>query len=219
MIVLHHLERSRSQRIAWLLEEHGPPYEIKRYKRDPKTMLAPPELRAVQRLGKAPIVVDDGTVLIESGAIIATLIARHGPDSGLAPAPGTPEHLPYLTFLHFAEGSMMPPLLMRLIFTTMAAKAPALLRPFVRAMTAPVETRYVRPNLSGTLAFLEAELGGRRWFAGADLTGADIQMSFPIEIARQRGGLDGGFPRLMDFLARIHARPAYQRALSRIGEG
>lgn len=218
MIVLHHLQRSRSQRIAWLLEELGAPYDIKRYTRDRATMLAPPELRAVHRLGKAPIVVDDGKVLIESGAIIEYLIARHGAGSDLAPGQGTPEHLDYLTFLHFAEGSMMPPLLLRLIFSTMCEKAPTLMRPLVRAVTAPVEKRYVQPNLTRILDFLEDELGTRSWFAGSVLTGADIQMSFPIELAQQRGGLDASWPKLLDFLARIHARPAYRRALSRIGE-
>ena len=219
MIVVHHLEHSRSQRIVWLLEELGVAYELKRYKRDPKTMLAPPELFAVQRLGKSPIVVDDGTVLIESGAIIEYLCARHGGQSGLVPAPGAPEHLAYLTFLHYAEGSMMPPLLMRLIFSTMAEKSPALMRPLVRAVTAPVETLYVKPNLKRILDFLEDELGRRPWFAGDTFTAADIQMSFPIEMARQRGGLDEARPKLVDWLARIHARPAYGRAMRAIGEG
>jgi glutathione S-transferase len=218
MIVLHHLEHSRSQRIAWLLEEIEAPYEIKRYARDRRTMLAPPELRAVHPLGKAPIVVDDGTVLIESGAIIEYLLGRHGQAAGLVPATGTPEHLAYLTFLHFAEGSFMPPLVLRLIFSTMAAKSPALLRPLVRAVTAPVESFYVRPNLTGILDFLEHRLGEAAWFAGERFSGADVQMSFPIEMAQQRGGLDGDRPKLMDFLARIHARPAYARARQRIGE-
>lgn len=219
MITVHHLERSRSQRIVWLLEELGVPYEIKRYKRDAKTMLAPPELHAVHRLGKSPIVVDDGTVLIESGAIIEFLCARHGGESGLVPPPGTPDHLAHLTFLHYAEGSMMPPLLMRLIFSTMAEKAPALVRPLVRVVTAPIETLYVRPNLASILDFLEDELGRRNWFAGQRFGAADIQMSFPIEMARQRGGLDGSRSKLMDWLARIHARPAYRCAMGKIGEG
>lgn len=218
MITVHHLEYSRSQRIVWLLEELDIPYEIKRYKRNPKTMLAPPELRAVHRLAKAPIVDDDGTLLIESGAIIEYLCARHGGQSGLVPAPGTPDHLAYLTFLHFAEGSMMPPLLMRLIFSTMGEKAPALVRPLVRAVTAPVETLYVRPNLASILDFLEGELGKHAWFAGNTFTAADIQMSFPIEMAHDRGGLDGSRPKLMDWLARIRGRPAYGRAMGKIGE-
>lgn len=219
MIVVHHLERSRSQRIVWLFEELGLRYEIKRYKRDPKTMLAPSELRAVHPLGKAPIVDDGGTVLIESGAIIEDMLSRHACGSDLRPADGTPEHRAYKTFLHFAEGSMMPPLLLRLIFMTIGEKAPTVLRPVVRALLAPVETVFVAPNLARTFDFLEGELGKRAWFAGATFTAADIQMSFPIEMAHQRGGLDLRWPKLMDFLARIHARPAYQRALRAIGEG
>ena len=218
MIVVHHLEHSRSQRIVWLLEELGLAYEIKRYKRDPKTMLAPPGLRAVHPLGKAPILVEDEIVMIESGAIIDHLIARHGTSSGLRPEEGTPERLAYSTFLHFAEGSMMPPLLLRLIFNRMNELSPALMRPLVRAVSKPVNDGFVAPNIKRTLEFLEAELGKRRWFAGEAFSGADIQMSFPIEMAQQRGGLDTTRPKLMDFLARIRAKPAYQRAMSKIGE-
>lgn len=218
MITVHHLEQSRSQRIVWLLEELGLTYVIKRYKRDPKTMLAPPELRAVHPLGKAPVLVEDGAVLIESGAIIEYLISRHGTSSGLRPVEGTPERLAYTTFLHFAEGSMMPPLLLRLIFTRMGIMAPALLRPIVRAIGAPVNTGFIEPNISRTLDFLEGELDKRPWFAGDAFTGADIQMSFPMEVARQRGGLNASRPNLMNFLTRIRARAAYLRALSKIGE-
>ena len=163
---MHHLERSRSERIAWLLEELQLPYEIKFYKRDRRTMLAPAELRAVHSLGKAPVVVDDdGAVLIESGAIIERLLSRHGANSGLRPAEGTPERVAYTTFLHFAEGSMMPPLLMRLIFGGMNSKEPALARPLVRAVTSPVEKLYVGPNIRRTLDFLEGELADRPWIA------------------------------------------------------
>jgi len=218
VIVVHHLERSRSQRIVWLLEELSLPYDIVRYRRNRKTMLAPPELKAVHPLGKAPVVVDDGRVLFESGAIIETLIARHAPDSGLRPADGTPERLAYTTFLHFAEGSMMPPLLLRLIFGRMNEMSPRLVRPLVRAITRPVETGFVAPNIKSQLDVLESELSAHPWFAGHAFTGADIQMSFPIEMAEQRGGLDGRRPKLMDFLARIHARPAYRRAKEKIGE-
>ena len=207
MIVVHHLEHSRSQRIVWLLEELALPFEIKRYKRDPKTMLAPPELRAIHPLGKAPVVDDNGQVLIESGAIIDELISRYGRASGLRPPEGSPDHLAYTTFLHFAEGSQMPPLLLRLIFGRINALAPALLRPLVRGISAPVNKGFIEPNIKSQLDFLEGELGQRPWFAGTALTGADIQMSFPIEMAEQRGGLDARWPRLMDFLARIRARP------------
>jgi len=218
MIVVHHLERSRSERILWLLEELGLPYEIKRYKRNSKTMLAPPELTKVHPLGKAPVVVDDdGTVLIESGSIIETLLDRHGANR-LRPALGTPEHVAYTTFVHFAEGSMMPPLLLRLIFGSMNRRAPALMRPLVRAVTKPVEALYVEPNIRRTLDFLEGELKQRPWFAGSAFTAADIQMSFPIGAAHQRGGLDRRWPKLMDWLARIQARPARKAAMEKIGE-
>ena len=217
MIVLHHLEHSRSQRIAWLLEELGLPYEIKRYARDKKTMLAPPELRAVHPLGKAPVLVEDGVVLFESGAIIDYMLERHG-GSGLRPAPGTQEHVAYTTFLHFAEGSLMPPLLLRLIFDTMGKKAPAVMRPVVKIVTGPVNGLFVNPNIERTLDFLEAELTKRPWFAGEDFTGADIQMSFPLEAAAQRGGLNASRPKLMDWLSRIHARSANRTAMAKIGE-
>ncbi len=217
MIVVHHLEHSRSQRIVWLLEELGLPYEIKRYKRNPKTMLASPELRAVHPLGKAPVLVEDGDVMIESGAIIDMMIDRHGATSGLRPAPDTPEREAYTTFLHFAEGSMMPPLLLRLIYNSMNERAPALLRPVVRTIMGPLEKGFTEPNIRRTLDFLEGELGKRPWFAGAAFSGADIQMSFPIEMSLQRGGLDGSRPKLMDFVERIRTRPAYKRAFAQIG--
>ena len=219
MIIVHHLEHSRSERIMWLLEEMGLPHGLECYKRDPKTRLAPPELLAVHPLGHAPVVVDeDGSVLFESGAIIDTLLKRHEVAPRLRPAEGTPEHLAYTTFLHFAEGSMMPPLLIRLLFGAMTGKAPALARPLVRAITSFPEKLYVGPNIKRALDFLEEELGKRVWFAGAEFTGADIQMSFPIAMARQRGGLDGRWPKLMDFLHRIEGRPAYRAAKAKIGE-
>ena len=219
MIVVHHLERSRSERIVWLLEEMGLPYEVKFYKRDPKTMLAPPELKKVSPLGHAPVVVDeDGAVLVESGAIIDTLLKRHEVEPKLRPDEGTPEHLAYTTFLHFAEGSMMPPLLIRLLFNAMAEKSPALARPLVKGLTSFPEKLYVGPNIERTLDFLEGELGEREWFAGPNFTGADIQMSFPVAMARQRGGLDSRRPKLMDFLKRIEARPAHRAAKAKIGE-
>ncbi len=219
MIMVHHLEHSRSERIVWLLEEMGLPYEIKFYKRDPKTQLAPPELLKVSPLGHAPVLVDeDGAVLIESGAIIDTLLKRHEVEARLRPDEGTPEHLNYTTFLHFAEGSMMPPLVMRLLFNAMGEKSPALMRPFVKGITSFPEKLYVGPNIRRTLDFLERELGKREWFAGPHFTGADIQMSFPIAMARQRGGLGGGWPKLLDFLKRIEARPAYRTAKAKIGE-
>lgn len=219
MIVVHHLEQSRSQRIVWLLEELSLPYKIKRYKRNPKTFLAPPELAKVHPLGKAPVVVDDGDVLIESGAIIDHLLQKHGDGSGLRPKAGTSGALHYATFLHFAEGSLMPQLLLRLIFNRMGTGAPKLMRPLVRAVTSPVNSMFVEPNLTRMLDYLESELGKRIWFAGPDFSGADIQMSFPLEMAEQRAGLGASRPNLTTFLARIRTRPAYKRAMAAIGEG
>ena len=218
MLTVHHLEQSRSQRIVWLLEELHLPYELKLYKRDPATMLAPSGLRQVHPLGKAPILEDNGTILIESGAIIDYLISRYGSGSGLRPSEGTPDHLDYMTFLHFAEGSMMPPLLLRLISQRMNTGAPRLMRPLVRTILTPLEKGFIGPNIKRTLDFLEGELARKPWFAGPSFSGADVQMSFPIEMAQQRGGLDGRWPKLMAFLGRIRGMPAYQQALAKIGE-
>ena len=218
MIIVHHLNNSRSQRILWLLEELGLPYEIKKYERDPKTMLAPPELRAVHPLGKSPVIQDGDTVVAESGAIIDYLVGKHGA-AALAPAPGTPERLHYTYFLHYAEGSAMPPLLLKLVFDRVASSpAPFFVRPIARAIADKVKSSFVQPQIRQHLAFLEGELGKRTWFAGDAFSAADIQMSFPLEAAAARGGLDGQYPNLVAFLEKIHARPTYKRALERGGQ-
>ena len=216
MIVVHHLENSRSQRILWLLEELGEPYEIKLYKRDPRTMRAPAELRAVHPLGKSPVVTDGDRTVAESGAIVEYLVETYG-NGRFEPPAGSPDRLRYRYYLHFAEGSMMPPLLMKLVFSRLPSSAPALVRPVARAITDKALKTFVQPQLDQILKFLEGELANRDWFAGEDMTAADIQMSIPLEGAAARGGLDGRYPRLKDFLARIHARPAYRRALERGG--
>ena len=216
MIVVHHLENSRSQRILWLLEELGEPYEIKLYKRDPKTMRAPSELRAIHPLGKSPVVTDGDRTVAESGAIVEYLVVTYG-NGRFEPPAGSADRLRYRYFLHFAEGSMMPPLLMKLVFSRLPAGAPALVRPVARAIADKALKTFVQPQLDQILKFLEGELANRDWFAGDAMSAADIQMSFPLEGAAARGGLDGRYPRLKDFLARIHARPAYQRALERGG--
>jgi glutathione S-transferase len=221
MIVVHHLNNSRSQRILWLLEELGLEYEIRKYQRDPKTMLAPPELRAVHPLGKSPVIQDGDLVVAESGAIVEYLVDRYKDRNGstLAPAPGTPERLRYTYFLHYAEGSAMPPLLLKLVFDEVEkSPAPFFVRPIARAISNKVKNSYVLPQIRQHLAYLEGELGKRAWFAGDDFSGADIQMSFPLEAAATRGGLDGQYPNLVAFLDRIHARPAYRRALERGGQ-
>ena len=218
MIVVHHLNNSRSQRVLWLLEELGKEYEIKPYQRDRKTMLAPPELRAVHPLGKSPVISDGALTLAESGAIVEYLASRYGAGR-LVPAADTPERWRYTYWLHFAEGSAMPPLLMKLIFDRIKkAPMPFFIRPIARKIADRALDSFVIPNLERNLDFMEGELAKSEWFAGREFTAADIQMSFPLEAARVRGGLDEERPRLMDFLKKIHSRPAYQRALERGGK-
>ncbi len=218
MIVVHHLNNSRSQRVLWLLEELGKEYEIKPYQRDRKTMLAPPELRAVHPLGKSPVITDGTLTLAESGAIVEYLASRYGAGR-LVPAADTPERWRYTYWLHFAEGSAMPPLLMKLIFDRIKkAPMPFFIRPIARKIADRALDSFVIPNLERNLDFMEGELAKSEWFAGREFTAADIQMSFPLEAARVRGGLDEKRPKLMGFLDRIHSRPAYQRALERGGK-
>jgi glutathione S-transferase len=217
MITVHHLNNSRSQRVLWLLEELGLPYEIKKYERDPKTMLAPLSLQQVHPLGKSPVITDDGVTVAESGAVIEYLVERYG-NGRLAPAIGSPERLSWRYWLHFAEGSAMPPLLLKLIFDRIPkSPMPFFVKPIARGISAKVLAAMVDPNLKRQLDFMEGELGKSEWFAGDEFSAADIQMSFPIEAASQRAGLDASRPKLMSFLKRIHARPAYKKALERGG--
>ena len=218
MIVVHHLNNSRSQRILWLLEELGLTYDIKRYERDKKTMLAPPELRKVHPLGKSPVVTDDDLTLAESGAIIEYLVERYG-DGCFAPARELPAYLRYRYWLHYAEGSIMPPLLLKLVFDKIeTSPMPFFVKPIAKAISGKANSSFIMPQINTHLDYLEDELGKGKWFVGDDFTAADVQLSFPIEAAAARGGLDASRPRLMDYLKRIHARPAYQRAIARGGE-
>ena len=213
MITLHHLENSRSQRVLWLLEELGLPYEVQRYARNPTTMLAPPELLRVHPLGKSPVITEGDITVAESGAIIEYLIDTHG-QGLLRPPAGTPEHLLYTYWLHFAEGSAMPFLLLKLVFDRVRqAPVPFFLKPVVKGVADQVTKTFIAPNLQRQLDYMEAELQKRRWFAGDEFSAADVQMSFPLEAAAARAGLDSRYPALADWLARIHARTAYQRAL------
>ena len=218
MLTVHHLNNSRSQRILWLLEELALPYEIVCYQRDAKTMLAPPELRRVHPLGKSPVVTtDDGLTLAESGAIIETVVERYG-QGRLAPAAGSPEALRYRYWLHYAEGSAMPPLLLKLVFDKIEnTPMPFFVKPIAKAISGKAKSGFITPQITTHLDFMEGELGKSLWFAGDAFTGADIQMSFPVEAAQARGGLNASRPKLMAYLERIHARPAYQRALERGG--
>ena len=215
MIVVHHLNNSRSQRVLWLLEELGVPYEVKRYERDAQTMLAPPELLAVHPLGKSPVVTDGDKVIAETGAIVEYLLETYG-QGRLIPAAGTPERLRYTYWLHYAEGSAMTPLLLKLVFTALPARAPGLLRGLVKAIAAKAQSGFVDPQLKTHIDYWEAELAKAEWFAGPDFTAADIMMSFPLEAGAARAGA-ASRPHVKAFLDRIHARPAYRQALERGG--
>ena len=202
MIVVHHLENSRSQRVLWLIEELGLPYEVRRYARHPKTMLAPPELRLVHPLGKSPLVEDGGRIVAETGAIVEYLVDKAG---GRLGPPADRDAAPrYRHFLHYAEGSMMPPLLAMLVVRRLGLLG--------RPARAPLQ-RMIDVHLD----WLEGELSDRDWFAGDDFTAADVMMSFPLEAARHRAGLDQRRPNLRGWLERIHARPAYVAALKKGG--
>ena len=218
MITVHHLNNSRSQRILWLLEELGLPYDIRRYTRNADTMLAPPELRALHPLGKSPVITDDGLTLAESGAIIEYLADKYGA-STLAPKPGTQQRTRYSYWLHYAEGSLMPMLLLKLVFNRVEnANMPFFARPVARGISGRVKETFIDPQIALHLDYLERELEKSPWFCGASFSAADIQMSFPLEAAAARGGLDGSRSNLSAFLERIHARPAYRQALERGGE-
>jgi glutathione S-transferase len=190
---------------------------VKRYERDPKTMLAPPALLAVHPLGKSPVITDAGTTVAESGAIIEYLVGNYG-NGRLIPPPGSAERLRYTYWLHYAEGSAMPPLLLKLIFDRIATSpTPWPVSAIARRISGTVQSTFIAPQLKRHLDFMESELATRAWFAGEQFTAADVQMSFPLEAAVARAGLNASRPKLMGFLERIHARDAYQRALARGG--
>jgi glutathione S-transferase len=217
MVIVHHLNNSRSQRVLWLLEELGVAYEVKRYERNAETMLAPPALRAVHPLGKSPVITDGALTLAESGAIIEYVAGRYG-DGRLVPTAGTPERLRYTYWLHYAEGSLMPPLLLKLVFDRVeSAPMPFFIRPVAKAIAGRAKSSFIEPQINLHLDYVEGELGKSTWFAGNDFTAADVQMSFPLEAAAARAGLGPTRPKLTAFLERIHARPAYKRALEKGG--
>ena len=216
MITVHHLENSRSQRILWLLEELGAPYEIKFYERDKETMLAPPELLKIHPLGKSPVITDGDMTVAESGLIIDYLIKRYG-EGRLIPPPFTPDRMRYHYWLHYAEGSAMTPLLLKLVFGALPERSPWFVKPVVNGIVATVNKTFIDPQLKLHADYWEGELSKSEWFSGPEITGADIQMSFPLEAAASRAGIEKGFPNIHAFLDRIHARPAYKRALEKGG--
>ena len=217
MIVVHHLQNSRSQRILWLLEELGVEYEIKRYERDPATSLAPPELQRVHPLGKSPIITDGDVTVAESGAIVEYLVHQY--DVGrLLPADGTPERLAYTYWLHYAEGTFMPLMIISLIIGRIeTAPMPFFVKPVAKGIAGKVRSGYLDPNVKRNLAFMEATLENSTWFCGEELTAADIQMSFPVEAAEVRANLRDNYPLLAAYLDRVRARPTWQAALEKGG--
>ncbi len=217
MITVHHLNNSRSQRVLWLLEELGLDYTLVRYQRDPDTLLAPPSLRAIHPLGKSPVVVDGEHVLAESGAVLEYLVERYDTAHVFAPSPDTPERLRYRYWMHYAEGSAMPPMLLSLVFSRLKkAPMPFFVRPIARGIADKALSGFVAPQVKLHLDYMENELSRQPWFAGEAFSAADIQMSFPVEAAAARAGLEK-YPHLQSFLQRIHKRPAYQRGLEQGG--
>ena len=215
MITVHHLNNSRSQRVLWLLEELGALYEVKRYERDKTTMLAPKELKAIHPLGKSPVITDGSRTIAETGAIVEYLLESYG-RGRLIPPQGSDDRLRYTYWLHYAEGSAMTPLLLKLIFTRLPMNAPGLLRGVVKSISNKANERMADPQIRTHLDYWDNELSKSQWFAGNEFTAADIMMSFPLEAAAARA--DGkSRPMVKAFLDRIHARPAYQAALKKGG--
>ena len=215
MLTIHHLNNSRSQRVLWMLEELGLPYEIKFYERDPVTRLAPPSLRAIHPLGKSPVLVDGDVTVAETGAIVEYLVEKTG--GRLRPEAGTPERRRWTYWMHFAEGSLMAQLVLDLILSSAPAWAPEPMREAAKAVTDGARQGYVAPNLKAMFDLVEAELSKSPWFAGEEFSAADIMMSFPLEAAGARAGAFKGRPKLAAFVERIHARPAYRAALVKGG--
>jgi glutathione S-transferase len=216
VITVHHLNNSRSQRVLWLLEELELPYELVKYERDPKTMLAPPSLQAIHPLGKSPVITDADVTVAESGAIIEYIVETYG-KGRLVPAAGTQDHRDYRYFMHYAEGSLMPYLLLKLIFRKVkTSPMPFFVKPIARKIADTVSGRFVDPNLTRHLTFLGDHLAKHAWFAGSEMTAADVQMSFPLEGAVARAG-ESVSPRLTEFVKKFQARPAYKRALEKGG--
>ncbi len=218
MITVHHLNNSRSQRVLWMLEELGLDYEIKRYERDQETMLAPESLKKVHPLGKSPVITDGERVVAESGAIIEYLAHTYGKDTML-PEGGSQAWLDYTYWLHYAEGSLMPPLVMRLVFEKVKTRPmPFFIRPVAKGISDKTNEIFIGPMIRTHLDFVESQLANKTWFLGDQLTGADIQMSFPLEASVARGIVGRNRPNIKKWVERVHARPAYQRALEKGGE-
>jgi glutathione S-transferase len=223
MLTLHHLELSRSQRVLWLLEEMALPYKIVVYKRDKKTRLAPAELKAIHPLGKSPVVTDGKTTVAESGAILEYLAEKYGANltgalSGLEPERGTKEHRENRFWMHYAEGSLMNWLVMKLVFVTIPTQPmPFFVRPVARQLCKQVLAKLIDPNVNTAMEFMEAHLAKHKWFSGEHITLADFQMSFAVEAVLSRTQGTKKHPHLVAYRQRLNERPAYQRAIAKGG--
>ena len=222
MITVHHLETSRSQRVLWLLEELGLPYELKLYKRNPKTRLGPPELKKIHPLGKSPVITDGDWVIAESAPILEHIVETHGSGQGdvsqLLSTPGTAEHREQRFWMHFAEGSLMNWAVMKLVFMSIPTQPmPFFVRPIARELCKKVQQQLIDPNLQSSLAFIDQHLTTHRWFAGEHLTLADFQMSFAVEALLARGDDAARYTHVKAYRDRMVARPAYQRAMAKGG--
>ncbi len=213
MLLVHNLENSRSQRILWALEELGVPYEVKRYERDKVTSLAPESLKKVHPLGKSPVITDGDETIAESGAIIDYLVTTYG-DGSLVPEINSRAHREYNYWLHYAEGSLMPPLVLKLVFDKVTTSPmPFFIRPIAKGISKKVNESYIGPSIKGNFDFIEKHLKTNEWFAGSKLSGADIQMSFPLEASVSSGAVGNKYPNITAYVKRFQSRPAYKKAL------
>lgn len=219
MLTVHHLNNSRSQRILWLLEELGVEYEIKFYERDAETQLAPDELKAVHPLGKSPVVTDGDQVLAESGAIIDFLGHKYG-NGKWVPRRNSKKYQPYMYWLHYAEGSLMSPLLLKIVFDKVkSSKMPFFIKPIAHGIANKVMSSFVTPNIKTHFQYVEDHLANQAYFAGDEITGADIQMSFPLEASVAKGAITKkSHPNIFKYVRAFQARPAYKKALKKGGE-
>lgn len=218
MIIVHHLNNSRSQRVLWLLEELNIPYEIKRYERDPKTIRAPKSLQDVHPLGKSPVITDGDITVAESGAIIDYLVRTYAKET-LLPEDSSAEFRDYQYWMHFSEGSLMPPLLMRMLFEKVkTSPMPFFIKPVAKMIADKVLSTFVNPEITLNMGFVDQYLGKHTWFTGGNLSGADFQMSFPLEASVAAGAIANKYPNIHAYVKRFQARDAYLKALEKGGD-
>jgi len=213
MVVVHHLNNSRSQRVLWALEELGVPYEVKQYQRDLNTNLAPASLKKIHPLGKSPVITDGDITIAESGAIIEYLAQTYA-EANFIPETETEAYRQYLFWSHFAEGTMMQQLLLKhMLEKTVQKSKPFFVKYIAKAIMKKVIVGYVGPNITANLALIESHLTDNEWFAGDQLSGADIQMSFPLEVWVAKKTVGQDYPKIIAYVKRFQARSAYQKAL------